>query len=166
MSAIAGSPPRRRRIDSPGFRALRELARSRSALLGAAALLLIAFGALFAGVLAPQNPYDLTQLDILDGTLPPGTKSAAGFTYLLGSDPQGRDMLSAILYGLRISLGVGVGSAIIACLVGATVGLVAALVKLYRDNAATLTPDPLHSLFHDSHPPASQRIARLNCATT
>ena len=40
--------------------------------------------------------------------------------------------------------------------------LAAALVKLYRDNAATLTPDPLHSLFHDSHPPASQRIARLN----
>jgi len=39
--------------------------------------------------------------------------------------------------------------------------LIAALVKLYRDNAATLTPDPLHSLFHDSHPPASQRIARL-----
>ena len=42
--------------------------------------------------------------------------------------------------------------------------LVTALVKLYRDNAATLTPDPLHSLFHDSHPPASQRIARLNGA--
>ena len=39
--------------------------------------------------------------------------------------------------------------------------LISALVKLYRDNAATLTPDPLHSLFHDSHPPASQRIARL-----
>ncbi|MCX7167529.1 MAG: M48 family metallopeptidase [Rhodocyclales bacterium] len=42
--------------------------------------------------------------------------------------------------------------------------LIAALVKLYRDNAATLTPDPLHSLFHDSHPPASQRIARLHGA--
>ncbi|MDA8258150.1 MAG: M48 family metallopeptidase [Betaproteobacteria bacterium] len=42
--------------------------------------------------------------------------------------------------------------------------LIAALVKLYRDNAATLTPDPLHSLFHDSHPPASQRIARLQSA--
>ena len=40
--------------------------------------------------------------------------------------------------------------------------LISALLKLYRDNAATLTPDPLHSLFHDSHPPASQRIARLN----
>ncbi|MFA5913551.1 MAG: M48 family metallopeptidase [Burkholderiales bacterium] len=44
----------------------------------------------------------------------------------------------------------------------AATDLIAALVKLYRDNAATLTPDPLHSLFHDSHPPASQRIARLN----
>lgn len=43
----------------------------------------------------------------------------------------------------------------------AAADLIAALVKLYRDNAATLTPDPLHSLFHDSHPPASQRIARL-----
>jgi STE24 endopeptidase len=39
--------------------------------------------------------------------------------------------------------------------------LVSALVKLYRDNAATLTPDPLHSVFYDSHPPASQRIAHL-----
>jgi STE24 endopeptidase len=46
----------------------------------------------------------------------------------------------------------------------AAADLVAALVKLYRDNAATLTPDPLHSLFHDSHPPASQRIARLRTA--
>ena len=46
----------------------------------------------------------------------------------------------------------------------AAADLIAALVKLYRDNAATLTPDPLHSLFHDSHPPASQRIARLHKA--
>jgi STE24 endopeptidase len=46
----------------------------------------------------------------------------------------------------------------------AAADLIAALVKLYRDNAATLTPDPLHSLFHDSHPPASQRIARLHGA--
>jgi STE24 endopeptidase len=43
-------------------------------------------------------------------------------------------------------------------------GLITALVKLYRDNAATLTPDPLHSLFHDSHPPARLRIARLRGA--
>ena len=126
MSAIAGAPARRRLADSPGLQALRELARSRSALLGFVVLTAIVLGAVFAGVVAPQNPYDLTQLDILDGTLPPGSKAAAGFTYLLGSDPQGRDMLSAILYGLRISLVVGVGSAIIACIVGATLGLVAA----------------------------------------
>jgi peptide/nickel transport system permease protein len=126
MSAVAGMTATRRLADSPGLQALRELARSKSALLGFVVLLLIVFGALFAGMLAPQNPYDLTQLDILDGSLPPGSKAAAGFTYLLGSDPQGRDMLSAILYGLRISLIVGVGSAIIACVVGATVGLVAA----------------------------------------
>lgn len=126
MSAIAGTPAPRRVADSPGRRALRELARSPSASLGLAVLLLVVVGALFAGALAPQNPYDLTQLDILDGTLEPGSKAAAGFTYLLGSDPQGRDMLSAILYGLRISLGVGVGSAVIACVAGATLGLVAA----------------------------------------
>ena len=46
----------------------------------------------------------------------------------------------------------------------AAADLIAALVKLYRENAATLTPDPLHSMFHDSHPPASQRIARLHHA--
>jgi peptide/nickel transport system permease protein len=126
MSTIAAAPARRRLGDSPWLQTLRQLARSKSALLGFIALMGIVFGALFAGVLAPQNPYDLTQLDILDGTLPPGSKAAAGFTYLLGSDPQGRDMLSAILYGLRISLGVGVGSAIIACVIGATVGLIAA----------------------------------------
>lgn len=126
MSAIAGIPPVRRAAEAPWRRTVRELARSKSALLGAAVLLLIVLGAVFASVIAPQNPYDLMQLDILDGNLPPGEKAGAGFTYLLGSDPQGRDMLSAILYGLRISLGVGVGSAIIACIVGATLGLVAA----------------------------------------
>jgi peptide/nickel transport system permease protein len=129
MNAVAGSGPLagpRRRDESPWRRVARELARSKSALLGLVVFLLVLFGAIFASVIAPQNPYDLTQLDILDGTLPPGTKSAAGFTYLLGSDPQGRDMLSAILYGLRISLGVGVGSAVIACILGATLGLVAA----------------------------------------
>jgi peptide/nickel transport system permease protein len=126
MSAVAAMPAGRRLAASPGAQALRQLARSKSALLGLVVLALIVFAALFAGVIAPQNPYDLMQLDILDGTMPPGSKASAGFTYLLGSDPQGRDMLSAILYGLRISLGVGVGSAIIACVVGATVGLIAA----------------------------------------
>ena len=62
----------------------------------------------------------------MDGTLTPGTKSMAGYTYLLGTDEQGRDMLSAILYGLRISLFVGVASTVIACTIGASVGVAAA----------------------------------------
>jgi peptide/nickel transport system permease protein len=129
MSAAASAAvPAARSLSAepPWQRVVREFARSKAALAGLAVFALIVFGAVFAAWLAPQNPYDLTQLDILDGTLPPGSKAGAGFTYLLGSDPQGRDMLSGILYGLRISLGVGAGSAVIACIVGATLGLVAA----------------------------------------
>ena len=126
MSAVAAPVGVRPGADPPWRRALVKVARSKSALAGLVVLVLIVLAAIFAGVIAPQNPYDLVQLDIMDSSLPPGSKAAAGFTYLLGSDPQGRDMLSAMLYGLRISLFVGVGSAIIACIVGATLGLVAA----------------------------------------
>ena len=95
--------------------------------LGAMVLLgLIVLLAIFAPYFAPQNPYDLTQLNILDGNLPPGAQSMDGMTYLLGTDDQGRDMLSAILYGLRTSLAVGVGSAFIAAILGTVIGLVAA----------------------------------------
>lgn len=112
--------------ETPWRRAAREFAESKVALAGLLIFGLIVFAAIFASWLAPQNPYDLNQLDILDGTLPPGSPAAAGYTYLLGTDPQGRDMLSGILYGLRISLGIGVGSAVVACLIGALLGLVAA----------------------------------------
>ena len=93
---------------------------------GLAVFVLIALLAIFAPWIAPQNPYDLAQLDIMDGRLPPGSKSVAGYTYLLGTDDQGRDMFSGMLYGLRISLGVGVGSALFAAVVGTTLGLLAA----------------------------------------
>ena len=83
--------------------------------------------AIFAPLISPQNPYDLAQLDMMDGRLPPGSASGAGNTYWLGTDDQGRDMLSAILYGLRISLGVGVGSrAASRCVIGIALGLLAA----------------------------------------
>ena len=80
----------------------------------------------FAPWIVPQDPYDLAQLDIMDGQLPPGSASLAGYTYLLGTDDQGRDMLSAIIYGLRISLLVGSVSVVIALLVGGSLGLLAA----------------------------------------
>ncbi len=89
-------------------------------------LCLLLLAAIAAPWIAPQNPYDLAQLDILDGKLAPGAKGAAGYSYWLGSDDQGRDMLSAILYGLRISLGVGVLSTAAALGLGLAIGLVSA----------------------------------------
>ena len=114
------------REETPFRRFVSEFAASRMALAGLVVFVLIALAAIFASLIAPQNPYDLAQLDIMDGRLPPGSASGAGYTYLLGTDDQGRDMLSGILYGLRISLGVGVGSALIACLFGTALGLFAA----------------------------------------
>jgi peptide/nickel transport system permease protein len=76
----------------------------------------------------PQNPYDLAQVDVMDSRLPPGSQSMTGYTYLLGTDGAGRDLLSAMLYGLRISLTVGLLSGVIAMAIGAVVGLIAAYV--------------------------------------
>lgn len=105
----------------------RAFAESPTAMAGLVLLALIVAAALFAPFLVPQNPYDLAQLDILDGTLPPGARNAAyGYTYWLGTDDQGRDMLSGILYGLRISLGVGALSTVVACGIGASLGVIAA----------------------------------------
>lgn len=111
---------------APFRRFARDFAASRLAVFGLALLTLVVLAAILASLVAPQNPYDLEQLSIMDGRLAPGSEMSAGFSALLGTDDQGRDMLSGILYGLRISLGVGIGSAVIAGLVGTTMGLVAA----------------------------------------
>jgi len=103
-----------------------EFAADRMAMFGLVLFVLIVLAALGAPWLSPQNPYDLSQLDVLDARLPPGSAAADGGHYLLGSDEQGRDLLSAILYGLRISLGVGVVSTLIAVTLGLLVGLLAA----------------------------------------
>lgn len=101
--------------------------RSRVALAGLVVLALVALAALCAPWITPQNPYDLMQLDVMDARLKPGSMSAeGGYTYWLGTDGQGRDLYSAIIYGLRISLMVGVGSAVIAAVLGTLVGLFAA----------------------------------------
>jgi peptide/nickel transport system permease protein len=86
----------------------------------------IIFIAVFAPLISPQNPYNLAEIDILDGRLPPGTDSMSGMTFWLGTDDQGRDMLSGIFYGLRISLGVGAMSGFIALCLGTCIGLAAA----------------------------------------
>lgn len=89
----------------------------------------------------PQNPYDLMAIDILDGNLPPGSASALGGIYLLGTDEQGRDMLSAIVYGLRISLAIGLSSVVIAVFLGTIIGLVAAYAGGRTDSVIMRTAD-------------------------
>jgi peptide/nickel transport system permease protein len=116
--------------DRAGERPLRRLsadfAANPVAVLGLGLLCVIVLLAVFAPLVSPQDPYDLAQLDITDARLPPGSTAASGGTYWLGTDDQGRDMLSAIFYGLRISLAVGAVSTLLALLIGLTLGLVAA----------------------------------------
>lgn len=90
------------------------------------ALVAIVLLAVFAPLFVPQDPYDLAEVSIMDARLPPGAESYAGHTAWLGTDGAGRDLFSAILYGLRISLSVGVMSGFIALVIGAAVGLLAA----------------------------------------
>ncbi|UCJ16168.1 ABC transporter permease [Pseudomonas sp. MM211] len=112
---------------SPWRQLLVDFVRSPLAVLGVLGLLLVGLSALLAPWITPQNPYDLMQLDVLDARLAPGSESmAAGYTYWLGTDGQGRDLYSAIVYGLRISLLVGIGSALIAACIGTLIGLLAA----------------------------------------
>jgi len=139
MSAVIedGAPAARKpdKVETPFQRFVSEFAESKVALFGLAVFTLIALTAILAPWIAPQNPYDLAQLDIMDGRMEPGTVGGAGFTFWLGTDDQGRDMLSGIMYGLRISLTVGAGSALIACLVGASLGLLAAYAGGRTDSA-------------------------------
>ena len=112
-------------IVKPGGELAASFVRDRVALGALIVLCVIVLAAVFSPVISPQNPYNLAELDIMDSKIPPGSKSPDGKTYLLGTDEQGRDMLSAILYGLRISLGVGVISTVLALTLGMAIGLVA-----------------------------------------
>ena len=113
-------------VESPLKRFWDDFSESKLVLIGLALLVVITLVAIFAPLISPQNPYDLVQLDIMDSKLAPGEKAAAGSTHLLGTDDQGRDMLSAIFYGLRISLGVGLTSTVFALGIGLFFGMMAA----------------------------------------
>ena len=100
-----------------------DFADSRIAVAGLITFVAIVLLACLAPWVAPQNPYDLATLSIMDSRLSPGSESFDGTVYWLGTDGLGRDVFSAILYGLRISLGVGATSAVIALLLGTVLGL-------------------------------------------
>jgi len=89
--------------------------------------------ALSASLIAPQNPYDPLQIFGWEASSPPGTPAGSGYLYLLGTDGLGRDILSTILYGLRISLVVAVTSSVIAALVGIAAGVSAAYFGKWID---------------------------------
>jgi peptide/nickel transport system permease protein len=92
--------------------------------IGAAAVAFVCvFCALFAGWVAPHNPFDLATLELSDARLPPAWSDGGSTKYLLGTDDQGRDILSALMYGARISLLVGVASVLLSVVVGVALGL-------------------------------------------
>jgi peptide/nickel transport system permease protein len=94
-----------------------------AALVVISALLAASFA---APVLMPQDPYDLAALDFMDAFLTPGTEGSGGYTHVMGTDNAGRDMVSAIFYGLRTSFVIGLSAGAIALAIGVTLGLTAA----------------------------------------
>ena len=113
--------------ETPFRRFARAYLASKVAVAGLVLLVIVMFAALVGPFITPQNPYDLKVLDVMDSRLPPGEKSGDGkMTFVLGSDEQGRDMVSAIVYGIRTSVLVGVSSTVVALAIGLTLGLWAA----------------------------------------
>lgn len=108
------------------YNTLMALMRNKFSLCGLIILGIAILLSVLAPWISPQNPYDLSQLDIMDGRLKPGSASMSSMIYWLGTDDQGRDLLSAMLYGMRTSLLVGVSSAVIALTIGAVLGLISA----------------------------------------
>ncbi len=99
------------------------------ALVALAVVVVIALMALFAPWIAPQDPYDLANLSLRDARRPPGFVGSGGYEHWLGTDAQGRDLWSAILYGLRVSIQIGIFAGTIALVIGTTVGIVAAYAR-------------------------------------
>ena len=100
--------------------------RSSPMAIGSAVVALVCiFCALFAGVVAPHNPFDLATLELSDSMLPPAWMDGGQSKYLLGTDEQGRDVFSALMFGARISLLIGGASVIVSVLVGVSLGLLA-----------------------------------------
>jgi peptide/nickel transport system permease protein len=122
LEPVVAAPPQ-----TPFQRIVSDFFENRLAVFGLVLVVLSAFVAMAAPLISPQNPFDIAGLDLLDAKSPPGTVSSDGkITYWLGTDGQARDMMSAIFYGMRISLFVGFVSVLAALAIGVVVGLVAA----------------------------------------
>jgi peptide/nickel transport system permease protein len=111
------------------------------AALAAVLLAAIAIAAFLAPLIAPASPFDLSSLDVLDAELPPSWLEGADPRFLLGTDAQGRDLLSAILYGTRISLVVGILAVAIQAAIGVPLGLLAGYAGGRVDSLVTRAAD-------------------------
>ena len=100
--------------DGPWRRFWAEYRESPLAVLALAVVVIIVLAALAAPLVAPQDPYDIAGLSLSDARRPPGFVGSEGYTHWLGTDAQGRDLFSAILYGLRISLQMGFAAGTVA----------------------------------------------------
>jgi peptide/nickel transport system permease protein len=105
-----------------------EFAENRVAVVALAVVAAMGLLALFAPLVSPQDPYDLARLSLMDARRPPGFVGTGGYPHLLGTDPQGRDLLSAIFHGLRISIQIGLAAGAVALTIGAGLGILAAYV--------------------------------------
>lgn len=106
---------------------------SPTAILAALIALVCVFCAVFAPWVAPHNPFDLSTLELGNARLPPAWSAEGSSTFLLGTDDQGRDILSALMYGARISLAVGLASVLISVVAGVSLGLMAGFLGGWFD---------------------------------
>ena len=98
---------------------------SKTAMVAAFIAFVFIFCAVFAKWIAPYDPFDAASLELMDSRLPPAWSAEGSTKYLLGTDDQGRDILSALMYGTRISLVVGMASVMLSLVVGVSLGLIA-----------------------------------------
>ncbi len=105
------------------------------AIAAAVVALVCIFSAVFAGFVAPHNPFDLVTLELNDARLPPAWSDGGSTKYLLGTDDQGRDILSALMYGARVSLAVGFASVVLSVVIGVGLGLLAGFYGGWIDAA-------------------------------
>jgi peptide/nickel transport system permease protein len=115
--------------------------RSPAVMIAAAISLVMVLAAAFAPWISPHDPTDLARLDLLDARTPPLWMEGGDPRFLLGTDNQGRDMLSAILYGLRISIGVSLAAVALAMTVGVTAGLLAGYLGGWVESAIMRVAD-------------------------
>ena len=125
VPARGGAGWLRRALDSDIFYSFR---RSRMTMVAAAVTILFFLLAILASVIAVQNPFDPAQLQLMNSRISPLWTADGQSPFLLGTDEQGRDVFSAILYGLRISLTVGVLGVLFSGTLGITLGLIAGYV--------------------------------------